>query len=127
MSDDPASAAERAVEAQAQARIDRQQQAREMAVNYFTYLAAQFGDETARDAWKLAPPKRRRGYRVTDEKARSDRLAVLSDETHRELGLSAEASAELIGEQLGIGEDSHDTRRTLDRIIVRQRGKSIPE
>ena len=104
------------VEAIDRARSTSAEVARAVAKLYFAYLSAKFGDEAARDAWKAAPPKRSRGYRISVSKRRNDAVLVAMDAMVREMGLSPEAAAEF----LGVGEDPRDSRRSLDRIKARQ-------
>lgn len=130
MSYDPRSNAERAVELMEQRRAARRDHAHSLAAAFFAYLAEEFGEEVAREAWLVTSEanKRRRGKPVTDEKKRQDRLAVAMDDFNRELGMSAEQSAERVGEALDIGGDEpRDVRRTLDRIRARTRPTPIPE
>ena len=111
------------------AREARKVEAHNLAAAYFEHLRAQYGEETARAAWKAAPPRRRVGYRVTDDKDWEDRQIVMLHQTNREMGMTNDKSAELLKASVGHGgSDLREVLKSLDRTKARLRKrKLIPE
>lgn len=105
---------ELSAKAREQERQDRAELTRLVAVGYYQFLAGKFGEEVARQAWALAPPKRRRGYHRNDAKKRADALLTLQIQTYRDLGLSQEEAA---GRLLSVG--AKDAARVVRRITRR--------
>ena len=95
----------------------RAEEAKWRAAKFFEDLANDFGEEAARAAWRLAPPKRRTGNHTNEEKRQRDTVKMMTDDTLQELGLNAEQAAGWILEHSdygGLAKDQRSVRRTLD-------------